>query len=202
MKKILLIITAILIAISISACGGEIENGETQNPETQLPSESETPESQLPPESETPESELPSESETPENIEGSLNDIINEIYEKASLSEGFREFIESGLAITEIKQGESEYFFGTNDIEFKEAIASEPLMTASAYSLCLLRLNSEENVEEIKQTIKNKVNPQKWICVGVSRENVIVDNIGDLVVLIMTDSEPEALHKAFLELAQ
>jgi hypothetical protein len=50
------------------------------------------------------------------------------------------------------------------------------------------------------KTIRNNVNPQKWICVGVDRENVIVDSIGDLVILIMSDNGPQALHEAFLNL--
>ncbi len=185
MKRTTLILAAIMITFSLAACGGDIENEETQNPGT-----------------EAPESQLPSESEPPVNIDGSLEEILHEIYETATLSESFREFTKNGLITTKINQGGSEYFFGTDDIEFKEAIASEPMMTTSAYSLCLMRLNDEESVDKIKETIKNNVNPQKWICVGVKRENVIVDNMGDLVILIMSDNEADSLHEAFLKLAE
>jgi hypothetical protein len=40
----------------------------------------------------------------------------------------------------------------------------------------------------------------KWVCVGVDPDNVIVDSIGDVVILIMSDDNAQALHQAFLAL--
>ena len=37
--------------------------------------------------------------------------------------------------------------------------------------------------------IKENVNPRKWICVGVEKEDVIVKNKGNLIILIMVKDE-------------
>ena len=58
------------------------------------------------------------------------------------------------------------------------------------------------DIEQIKTAIKENVDPQKWICVGVDPEKIIVDNIGDIIILIMSDDQGEALHNAFLALAK
>lgn len=56
------------------------------------------------------------------------------------------------------------------------------------------------DVAGVKTAIRENVDPNKWICVGVSENDVVVDNIGNLVILIMSD-ESEALHDSFLALA-
>jgi hypothetical protein len=70
-------------------------------------------------------------------------------------------------------------------------------MMPSAYSLCLVRVKEGADVEKIKAEIKENVDPMKWVCVGVDPANIIVDNIGDIIVLIMSDSHAQELHLAF-----
>ncbi|MDI9463419.1 MAG: hypothetical protein QM368_07430 [Bacillota bacterium] len=86
------------------------------------------------------------------------------------------------------------------EIDFQEAVASEPLIMPSAYELCLVRVKEGADIENIKKQIKDNVDPMKWVCVGVDPENIIVDNIGNVIILIMSDDQGEALHKAFLAL--
>ena len=136
--------------------------------------------------------------ETPETkpedniLEGELEDIIEKIY---SISEV--ELPQTDL--TEVTSENSKYFLGTDNIEFAEALASEPLMGSTPHSLVLLRAKDGADIDEIKAEIKNNVDPRKWICVGVDPEKVIVDNIDNLIILIM-DNESEKLHEAFLSL--
>lgn len=136
------------------------------------------------------------------NLDGSLESILEKIYETADIGDSFKDFIKNGLQTTEIKSDEAAYFLGKNGIEFESAIASEPLMSSSAYSLCLVRVKEGADIEKIKTEIKENVDPRKWICVGVDPSNVIVDNIGDVIVLIMSDNEGSALHDAFLKLKE
>jgi hypothetical protein len=124
------------------------------------------------------------------NLEGTLEQILEEIYENAELSESFREFIESGLFTTEIDSENVGYYLGKDGLEFEAAIASEPLMMPSAYSLCLVRVKAGTDIEKMKTDIKENADPRKWICVGVDPQNVIVDNIGDVIFLLMSDNEP------------
>jgi len=42
----------------------------------------------------------------------------------------------------------------------------------------------------------------KWVCTGVSPDHVYVDHIGDIVILIMSGTDGEALLEAFHSLAK
>lgn len=134
------------------------------------------------------------------NLEGSLEEILAEIYKTAAVSEQFREYAKTGLQTTEINGENCEYHLGKAEIEFDAAIASEPIMSPSAYSLCLVRVKEGADIEQIKTDIKENADPRKWVCVGVDPDNVIVDNVGDVIILIMSDQEGAALHEAFLAL--
>lgn len=136
------------------------------------------------------------------NLEGSLENILDKIYEKAEVSDSMKDFIKNGLQVTEITSENSGYYLGKENMEFEKAIASEPMMSSSAYSLCLVRVKEGADIEKIKTDIKENVDPRKWICVGVDPENVIVDNIGDVVILIMSNDSGSALHEAFLQLKE
>lgn len=134
------------------------------------------------------------------NLEGDLQSILDKIYETADVDDSFKDYIESGLQTTEITAENADYYLGKEEIEFESAIASEPIMSSSAYSLCLVRVKEGADIEKIKADIKENADPRKWICVGVDPKNVIVDNVGDVVVLIMSDDVGSALHDAFLQL--
>ena len=134
------------------------------------------------------------------NLKGSLESILDKIYETANIDESFGDFIKDGLQITEITEENAAYFLGSDDIDFEEAIASEPMISAIAYSLCLVRVKEGSDIERIKAGIKENADPRKWICVGVDPKNVIVDNAGDVIILIMDDNAADALHDAFLKL--
>lgn len=132
----------------------------------------------------------------PENsiLNGELKDIIEKIY---SLSEV--KLPKTGL--TEVIANNSKYYLGTENVKYTEALASEPLMGSCAHSLVLLRVKDGADIDKIKAEIKDNVDPRKWICVGVEKDKVIVDNIGNLIILIM-DNESDKFHKAFLSLAK
>ena len=123
------------------------------------------------------------------NIEGSLEDIMEKVY--AGIADDQKPM---GLSNMEVTEETVEGFLGTDKIEYKEALASESMVGSIAHSVVLVRTKEGADVEKIKETIKDKVNPRKWICVEAS--NVVVESKGDLVVLIMSDAEatPVAEH--------
>jgi len=133
-------------------------------------------------------------------LEGSLEDIINKIYDTADLDEQFRDYVKNGTYFDEVTAEKAQYHLGKADIEFKEALASEPMIQPGAYSLVLVRVKDGADIEKIKSEIKDNVNPRKWICVGVDEENVIVDSIGDIIFLVMSDEAAKPLHDAFMAL--
>ena len=68
----------------------------------------------------------------------SLESILEEIYETTDCSDNFKEFIKTGLQTTVVSK-RNEYYLGKDDIEYEEALASEPIMMPSAYELTLVR---------------------------------------------------------------
>ena len=83
----------------------------------------------------------------------------------------------------------------------KEAYVSEPMISAIAHTVLLVRMEAGADVETAKAAIKENVNPRKWICVGVEDEkNVIVDSRGDLIVLIMENNHAQTIHENFKNL--
>jgi len=128
------------------------------------------------------------------NVEGSLEDIMAKVY--ADIPESERPMM---LMNTEVTEENIEYFLGSNNILYKEALASESGVGSIAHSVVLVRTEENADVEEVKKEIKDKINPRKWICVGVSEENIIVKNKGNLVILILVEDEAtrNKLEKGF-----
>lgn len=135
-----------------------------------------------------------------QNLEGSLSDILNTVYESAELSQDFREameYFDSG----EIPADSAEYLIGTTEVEYTESIYSMPMMSAVPYQCILLRLPEGADADAAKQTIQDHADPRKWIC--VEAESIVVENIGNVVLFVMADNETaNAMKTAFLNLAK
>lgn len=91
------------------------------------------------------------------------------------------------LATIEINDENLSYYLGVESLDYKEAVASEPMMGSIAHSVVVVRMNEGADIEKAKQEIKNNVDPRKWIC--VEAESVIVESKGDVIILIMSSSE-------------
>lgn len=129
-------------------------------------------------------------------IEGTLEELIEKIYAGSDV-----DFSTLMTGKTEIDADNIEYFLGTADIDYKEALASEAMIMSIAHSMVLLRANDGADIDKIKKSIKDNVDGRKWICVGVEDKDIVVDNIGNLVILIM-DNDSKALHDSFKKLAE
>lgn len=118
------------------------------------------------------------------NVEGSLEDIMAKVYENVSEEE--RPMM---LTNTEVNDENIEYFLGTKDIEYEEALASESGIGSIAHSVVLVRVKENADVKKIKEAIADNVDSRKWVCVGVEEDDVIVESKGDLIILIMVEDE-------------
>ena len=116
------------------------------------------------------------------NIEGSLEEIMEKVY--AGIADDQKPM---GLSNMEVTEETVEGFLGTDKIEYKEALASESMVGSIAHSVVLVRTKEGADVEKIKETIKEKVNPRKWIC--VEAEKVYVESTGDLIILSMSNKD-------------
>ncbi|MEA3424024.1 MAG: hypothetical protein U9Q80_09565 [Bacillota bacterium] len=128
------------------------------------------------------------------SVEGTLEEIMEKLYGGVE--------IELPETMHTVIEGDNiAYFLGTDEITFTEGLASEPMISSAAHSVALLRVEEDADIDELMNAIKTNVDPRKWICVGVEEDEVVVDHIGDLVVLIM-DQESEAFHESFLNLVE
>lgn len=116
-------------------------------------------------------------------VEGNLAELMDQI--NSSLDQE----VKDRLFVMELDEDNEMMFLGSNDIDYKEAVASENLIGSIAHSVILLRANENENMTKLKEQIAGSINPRKWICVGVENEDVIIKNRGDLVIVIIVADE-------------
>ena len=131
-------------------------------------------------------------------LEGSLTDIMAQIYEKAPETEmAMGEPMPIDIADADAVK----YYLGLDSADgIKEAVFSEPMIGSIAYSVCLVRCEEGADVETVKKNISDNVDARKWIC--VTAEKVIVNNCGDVVILVMTEAKTaEGIYNAFAEIA-
>ncbi len=133
------------------------------------------------------------------NLEGTLPELMRKLYKGAGINEE-EDFM--FLEDKEVTEENLSYYLGVKELDYKEALASESMVGSTAHSIVLVRMNKGADIEQAKKDIKEKVDPRKWICVGVEDENVIVDNIGDVIVLIMNNDYAKKLSESFKELGK
>lgn len=130
------------------------------------------------------------------HVDGKLEDLMTKIYTDISEEE-----LPMMLQNVELTEEDIEYYIGTTDIKWKEAIASESAIGSIAHSVVLIRMEegaTEKDIEDAKTKIKENANPRKWLC--VEAENVFVENKGDLIILIMSNEKAETLKTNFEKL--
>lgn len=119
--------------------------------------------------------------------EGTLTELVTALYK-----DNTPEFMVGEAMPIEVTDNDATfYYFGLSSGEkLKEAVFSEPMMGSQAYSLCLARLNSADDAEDVKREIFENIDMRKWICVGADQLRVV--SAGDVVLMIMIDSSLNA----------
>ena len=131
---------------------------------------------------------------SPKHVEGELSDLFAKIYENAD--------VEAPMTMKVVVDDTNKAsMLGSDEVVFTEGLASEAAIMTIPHSMVLIRVDGSTDVEKTKQLIRSNVNPRKWICVGVESDQVIVDNIGNLVFLVMSENAA-AYHKSFLKLGE
>ncbi len=103
------------------------------------------------------------------------------------------------LVTTRITEENEMYFLGSTELVYDAAIASEPAISPTLYSLCLLVTASPEQGKTLAEELKKSANPRKWVCTGLSEDKVYVAQSGIFVLLVMSAEDGEALTDAFYE---
>lgn len=73
----------------------------------------------------------------------------------------------------------------SKDIE--ELVISVPMMNAQAYSLAIIKVKDNANIESLKQEMLDNINMHRWIC--VSAEKLYITNNGNIIFLVMADKD-------------
>ena len=124
------------------------------------------------------------------NVEGTLEEIMTKLY--AGIGE---DELPMMLGNIEVAKEDIQYYIGTDEVSYKEALVSESGGGSIAHSVVLLRLNDAADAENVVSKVKESADPGKWLC--VEAENVIVKSKGDLVVLIMSNELAPKLEENF-----
>ena len=178
MKKTIIIIMAILVVFTFAACGNDAVE---TNPPTESPAPTATP---------TPE---PTPTPVPE-LTDSLEDIIKKMHAAIPVE------LADHVVFQEISDDMKKYFLGTEEIDFTEALAAEPMIGVMPHSIVVFRVAEGTDVDAVVKLVKENADPRKWICVGVEDDQLLVSNIGNTIALVI-DENSEDIMEIFKNLA-
>lgn len=192
MKKFVSILLALVMVLSLAACGGSKDADAT----TAATETTAAPESTAAPTEETVETEAATEDVIPEADPESLEGIINAVYEIQPV-----QFMTGNIGIDLTDTSEDglwtlKAFTGLDNADLiSEAWASEAMIGSIPYSMVLVRVTDAANAETVAENMKNGIDTRKWICVEASDLKVTAS--GDVVMLIMLDGDAQSFVDAF-----
>lgn len=170
MKKILAIVLALtVVLVCFAACGNKTDTNATPTdaPETTVAGE---------------ETTAPAE-DTADALD--IHTIIGKLYEANPVEFPADTY---GIDIDLADADAVSMYTGLTDAALiKEAVFSESMIGAQAYSLVIVRAADGADVEAIKTAMFNGINTRKWVC--VEADQLTVASTGDLVILCMVGSE-------------
>ena len=74
----------------------------------------------------------------------------------------------------------------TND-GIESIVVSEPLITSQVYSVAIVKVKDNADVEKIKQDMLDNIDMRRWIC--VSAEQLYITNSGNVIFSVMADKD-------------
>lgn len=191
MKKILSLILALSLVMSLAACGGKDTTPTTAATEsTAAPTENVT---EAPTDAPIDE-EMGVETMDTESLEG----IINAIYEKNPVEFGAGTI---GLDLTDTSEEglwSLNAFTGLENADMiSEAMVSEAMIGSIAFSMVLVRVNDAADAKAVAQEMTDNIDTRKWICVEANDK--LVAGYSDTVMLIMVDSNNGMTAQSFVD---
>jgi len=203
MKKIIAILLAAVMLLSLlTACGSKkepVEDTPAVLPEETPDAPAEDPTIDEPAAMpEDPSMDQPAEMpEMPEMPEVGVDEAPEAPAEGLFADEGLLNILNGIYGITApefpVMEIPSDYFdlfyhTGLTDESLISGVAvSESAMGSQAYSLVLVRAADASKVAEIAETMKQNIDPRKWVC--VEADDIRCVAAGDVVLFIMVSSE-------------
>ena len=119
--------------------------------------------------------------------EMSLNEIMDVVYEGVS-----EENLPMMIERKDLKEADADtktWFLGSDAIEFEEALGSESGIGSYAHSIVLVKVAEGADVEATMASLKDSIDPRKWICVGVEPDQVVIENIGNVILVAIDETD-------------
>lgn len=172
MKKIMSMILALAMLLSLTACGGNAA------PETTVPA-----------------------TEAAVSVEATCEELLNQIVEKQPV-EFMGGIIPVDLTDTsEDGLWNIKYFTGLSDAsQITEVSVFEPMMGSIAFSMVMVRTAEGVEGKTVAESMKNGIDTRKWICVEAN--DLLVAGYADMVMLIMVDTNTGLTAQSFVDAFQ
>lgn len=115
--------------------------------------------------------------------EGALADIVEQIYAVKEPGIGV------GTIPVELSDADAvKMYTGLDSADaISEAVASEAMISAQAYSLVLVRVKDAADTASVAEEMEAGIDPRKWVCVEADDLQVVACD--DVILLIMVSSE-------------
>ena len=131
--------------------------------------------------------------ETVKNVEGTMEELLNKVVEIQPV-----EFMGGTMPIDLADLEGLFYNTGLTSAEgITEAAMFGPMMGSIAYSMVMVRTTEGADVKAIAEGMKNDIDTRKWIC--VEADDLQVVSYGDVVMLIMVDSQNGMTSQSFVD---
>ena len=113
-----------------------------------------------------------------------INDVINTI--NKNNKDVLPELETMKVDIKNIDEVTSYTGLKTNE-GIESIVVSVPLITAQAYSVAIVKVKGNADVEKIKQEMLDNIDMRRWIC--VSAEQLYITNSGNVIFSVMADKD-------------
>ena len=168
MKKIFAMMLALAMMFSMVACGGK-----TTEPTT-------------------------APTEAVAKVEGTMEELLNKVVEinpvefmGGTMPIDLTDTSEDGLWMLKDNTGLE------NADNITDAAVFGPMMGSIAFSMVMVRTAEDADVKAVAETMKNNIDPRKWIC--VEADDLQVVSYGDVIMLIMVDSQNGMTSQSFVD---
>lgn len=113
-----------------------------------------------------------------------MEDVINKIYTKL---EGKLPSLQTQEISKEDEAAFTTYTGLKSADNVESLVVSEPMMSSQAYSLVMVKVNKNADIEAMKKEMKENIDTRKWIC--VEAEKLYVTSYENVIFLIMASDE-------------
>ena len=172
MKKMISLLLALVMVLSLAACGA----------------------------ASTPATEAPTEAPAV-SLNGTMEELLYKVVEiqpvefmGGAMTLDLTDASEDGLWM--IKN-----YTGLDNAEsISEAAFFEPMMGSIPYSMVMVRVNEGADLKAVAEGMKNGIDTRKWIC--VEADDLQVVSFGDVVMLIMVGSDTGLTSQSYVDAFQ